>query len=164
LPIYLGSVQSITKGNAAEAAVLNAFIERGLDVLIPFGAGQPYDLLVQLPGNCFLRVQCKTARSSGNGCLEFNSRTTDHGRGRLPYIGRADIFGVYFAPTQSLYLVPVRDVSTFFGKLRVEPTRNNQRRHVRFAVDYEFDRWTIEALREVAAQPPAARKSHAQTG
>jgi PD-(D/E)XK endonuclease len=92
-------VQTATKGNAAEAAVLNAFVERDFDVLVPFGEGQPYDLVVHPPINTFLRVQCKTARQR-DGCLVFNSRTTDHGRGRLTYVGVADIFGVYFAPSQ----------------------------------------------------------------
>jgi hypothetical protein len=75
------------------------------------------------------------------------------------YMGLADIFGVYFAPTRSVYLVPVRYVSTFYVKLRVEPPRNNQRRNVRFADEYEFDRWTVEALRGVASDPPVALAS-----
>jgi hypothetical protein len=133
----------------AEAALLNAFVERGLCVLVPFGEGQPYDLVVHLPTNDFLRVQCKTARAI-EGCLEFNSRTTDHGRGRLLYLGLADMFGVYFTPTQAVYLVPVSDISTFFVRLRLTPTLNNQRRGVRLAADYEFDRWTVEALGDVA--------------
>lgn len=142
-------MRSATKGNTAEAAVLSAFVGRDLGVLVPFGEGQPYDLVVHLPSNGFLRIQCKTARPS-DGCLEFNSRTTDHGRGRLLYLGLADMFGVYFAPTESVYLVPVSEVSTFFVRLRFEPARNNQRRGVRLAADYEIDRWTVEALREVA--------------
>jgi hypothetical protein len=146
--LALRIVQTCMKGNAAEAAVLNAFVERDLAVLIPFGEGQPYDLVVDLPTNGFLRIQCKTARTRA-GCLEFNSRTTDHGRGRLPYWGLADMFGVYYPPSQSIYLVPVRDVSTFHVRLRLEPTRNNQQRRIRMATDYEFDHWTVEALCEV---------------
>jgi hypothetical protein len=143
-------VRTSIKGNAAEAAVLHALIERDLNVLIPFGDGQPYDLVVHLPPADFLRVQCKTARLRKR-CLVFNSRTTDHGKGRLPYIGLADIFGVYFPPSKSVYLVPVSDTQTFYGCLRLEPTRNNQRRRVRFAADYEVGRWTDTALRAVAA-------------
>jgi len=144
-------VPTITKGNAAEAAVLTAFVERDLHVLIPFGGGQPYDLVVQLRKDLIMRVQCKTARQTDDGCLTFNSRTTDHGRGRLSYVGLADVFGVYFPPARSVYLVPVREVSGFQPRLRVTPTRNNQRRGVRLAADYEFDRWTADALCEVAA-------------
>jgi PD-(D/E)XK endonuclease len=150
-------VQTITKGNAAEAAVLNALIERDLDVLVPFGGGHPYDLVVHLPFNLYLRVQCKAARPSG-GCLEFNCRATDHGRGRVPYTGLADMFGVYFRPRRAVYLIPVAEVPVFFARLRIEPTRNNQRRRVRFATDYEIDRWTVAALGEVArdATPPGS--------
>ncbi len=74
-----------TRGNAAEAAVLAAFVHRGYDVLIPFGDGQPYNLAVEL-GTSMLRVQCKRAWPS-KGCLLFNSRSTDHGQGRRSYEG-----------------------------------------------------------------------------
>lgn len=100
-------------GNATEAAVLNAFVERGFDVLLPFGGGQAFDLVVHVDGQ-FLRIQCKTARQRG-GCLAFNSRTTDHGRGRLPYDGLADLFGVFAPSTSGVYLVPVSAASTYIS-------------------------------------------------
>jgi hypothetical protein len=62
---------------------------------------------------------------------------------------------VYFAKTGSVFLVPVSDASNFVVSLRVKPARNNQRRGVRLAADYAVDRWTTEALRDVAA--PATR-------
>jgi len=62
------------------------------------------------------------------------------------YIGLADIFGVFFAPTSTVYLVPIDAVAAFEGRLRLEPTRNNQKRLIRFAADFEIDRWTPEAL------------------
>lgn len=126
-----------------------ALIRRGFHVLVPFGEGRPYDLVVDLGGASFLRVQCKTAWPR-NGCLVFNPHTTDHGRGRLSYIGRADIFGVYFPPSSSVYLVPISAVTRFSGRLRLAPTRNNQRQGVRYAVDFEIDRWNTKALREAA--------------
>ena len=49
-------------GNAGEAKVLAALVERGFDVLVPFGEGQPYDLVIHLGHSEFCRVQCKTAR------------------------------------------------------------------------------------------------------
>src|SRR6059058_6236090 len=69
-----------SRGDAAEAAVLYAFVKRNLNVLVPFGDGQPYDLVVDLTGGKFLRVQCKTAWPD-DGCMRFNCRATDHGRG-----------------------------------------------------------------------------------
>jgi hypothetical protein len=144
-----------TKGNAAEAAVLNAFVVRDYDVLVPFGGGQPYDLVVHLAEAGFLRVQCKTAWPSG-GCMLFNCRTTDHGRGPMSYIGLADLFGVYFPPNRGVYLVPIDVVAGTEARLRLEPTRNNQRRRVRPAAAFEIDRWTPEALGRLTASAEAA--------
>jgi hypothetical protein len=137
---------SAARGNEGEAAVLHALITRGFDVLIPFGEGQAYDLVVDLGGR-FIRVQCKTARKVP-GCLAFNSHATDHGHGPASYIGRADIFGIYFPGTGAVYLVPVADVGCSEGRLRLEPTRNNQRRRIRLACDYGVDQWSAERLRE----------------
>lgn len=37
-------MNTIARGNAAEAGVLQAFAAAGVDVLIPFGNGLPFDL------------------------------------------------------------------------------------------------------------------------
>jgi hypothetical protein len=129
--------------------VLAALVQRKLDVLVPFGEGQPYDLVVRVKDATFLRVQCKTAWPVG-GCLIFNCRATDHGRGPQPYFGLADIFAVYFPPSQVVYLVPIDAVAESEGRLRLEPPRNNQKQRIRFAADYEIGRWTIESLQDVA--------------
>ncbi len=69
--------------------MLAALVRRGHHVLVPFGEGQPYDLVVDLGGADFLRVQCKTAWPQ-KGCLVFNPHMTDHGRGRRSYAVLAD--------------------------------------------------------------------------
>jgi PD-(D/E)XK endonuclease len=135
-------------GNAGEAMVLAALVHRGFQVLVPFGEGQPYDLVIHLGKREFLRVQCKTAWPR-QGCILFNSRSTDHGRGPQSYVGLADIFGVYFPPNQAVYLVPINAVARFEGRLRLEPTLNNQRRKIRQAIDFEIDRWTADSLRAI---------------
>ena len=70
--------------------------------------------------------------------------------GPQSYVGVADIFGVYFPPTKSVYLVPIQAVANTIGILRFEPTRNNQKRRVRLAADYEIDQWSANSLREIA--------------
>ena len=132
-----------SSGNPGEAAVLNAFVQAGLDVLLPFGDGLPYDLVVVVEG-AFIRVQCKTAWA-GQGCLVFNAYATDHGRGQISYVGSADVFGVYFPPTRDVYLVPVGPTRSEC-RLRLEPAKNNQSRRIRLAKDYEFETWTLERL------------------
>jgi hypothetical protein len=146
-------VRTIATGNRTEALVLGAFIDRGLDVFVPFGDGQAFDLAVHLGGSRFLRVQCKTARRRG-GCLVFNSRTTDHGKGRLRYDGLADAFGVT-GPGGGVFLVPVAEATTFIFSMRVVPTLNNQRKRVRFAADYALERWSVESLIRLASNTNA---------
>lgn len=138
---------------------LNALVRQGFEVALPFGGGQPYDLIVDL-GGLFLRVQCKRAWPLG-GCLVFNCRSTDHGRGPQSYRGLADIFAVHFPPTDAIYLVPIDAVAESEGRLRLEPPRNNQRRRVRLAADFAIERWTVEALREVVrtGQAPATAEA-----
>ena len=137
--------------------MLSALVERGFDVLVPFGEGQPYDLVVHLPANLFLRVQCKTARER-EGCVMFNGAMTDHGRGQLSYAGLADIFGVYFPPTSTVYLVPVSGITCHQVRLRLSPARNNQRRRIRLASEYELEGWTVEALCELARSAKASTR------
>jgi PD-(D/E)XK endonuclease len=148
-------MKSATRGNAAEARILAEFVARGLDVLTPFGSGHPYDLAVDLGASRFLRIQCKTAWLVGESCLAFHCRSTDHGRGRRPYDHLADLFGVHFPPHDGVYLVPVAEVPGHLGRLRLEPAKNNQRRGVRFADDFEIDRWTLERLALFAGAPVA---------
>ncbi|HET9153890.1 MAG TPA: group I intron-associated PD-(D/E)XK endonuclease [Solirubrobacterales bacterium] len=147
-------MKTATKGNEAEAMILCALIERGFEVSVPFGSGQPYDLVVDLGGFDLLKVQCKTGWLH-KGCISFNARSTDHGQGRRPYVGLAHIFGVYFPPTRSVYLVPL-DVAGFNGRLRLEPTLNSQQKGVRYAADYEVDRWSVERLLEVKREAEVA--------
>lgn len=139
-----------TSGNAGEAAVLSALVKRGFDVLVPFGSGQAYDLVLDLGDTWFLRVQCKTAWPV-KGCLAFNCRTTDHGRGRRSYLGLADIFEVHFPPDDSVYLLPVAAASGFQGRLRIAPALNNQRKGVKLASEFAIGMWSLQALRSVAA-------------
>jgi hypothetical protein len=143
---YRGTVDTIARGNAAEAAVLHALTSAGLAVFVPFGGGSPFDLVALVPDGRLLRLQVK-AGWIRNGCVEFNSRSTDHGHGQRSYRGRADLFAVHLVSPERVYVVPVDDCPTSRGCLRLDPPRNSQRRRVRFAEDYAFETW----LRSVRA-------------
>lgn len=139
-------MDTIRKGNAAEAAVLAALIDAGIGVLIPFGGGTPFDLVaVTPPEGDLVRIQVKSGRIR-KGCVEFNSSSTDHGKGQLPYTGRADLIAVHVREIRETFAVPVDDCAPFRGYLRVDAPRNNQRRGIRFAADYTLEAW----LRSVA--------------
>jgi hypothetical protein len=147
-------METIRRGNAAEAAVLNAFVQADIDVLLPFGGGCPFDLGVLLPPAWELvRVQVKSGRVR-NGCVEFNAHSTDHGRGRLGYEGRADVFAVQVPGLPDIYIVTVADCNTTKGTLRLEATRNNQQKGVRFARDYTLEAW-VNSMWERTGRSPA---------
>ena len=146
---YLALVGTIQRGNAAQSAVLHKLILAGIPVLVPFGDGLPFDLgAVVPPDGRVVRIQVKSGRIRGD-CVAFNSCSTDHGLGRQPYNGRADIIAVHVRESDAVFMVPVGECPTYHGLLRLRPTRNNQRRGIRFAADYDLEKW-IDGLRELA--------------
>ncbi|MHB8692803.1 MAG: group I intron-associated PD-(D/E)XK endonuclease [Solirubrobacteraceae bacterium] len=153
-------MNTILRGNAAEAAVLNALIQADVGVLIPFGGGFPFDLGVLSPAEGeVLRVQVKSGRIR-NGCVLFNTCSTDHGRGRQDYRGRADLIAVHVPDASEIYLVPVDDCPSFTAVLRLNAPRNNQRMGIRFAEDYTLDVW----LRSARGSPGTDRGSDYDRG
>ena len=133
-------MSTIARGNAAEANVIAAFEDADLRVYVPFGGGAPADLLVALHDDRIVRVQVKASRIR-NGCVRFNTCSTDHGRGRMSYVGRVDLLAVYSPDLQQVFAIPVESCPRFVCSLRLEPTANNQQVGVRFAADHTLERW-----------------------
>ena len=138
-----------TRGDLTEAAVLHAFVAAGLDVFVPWRNDLPYDLVVTLDGQQFFRVQCKSGRVRG-GCLDFNSRSTDHGSGQRDYRGLADVFAIACPALDETFVVPVDTAGRSLTSLRLVPALNNQVRRTRLAADHTVGRW-VESLRVPAA-------------
>lgn len=131
-------------GERAEAAVLAALAGAGKRVLLPFG-DRRYDLAYEENGR-LVRVQCK-AGSVRKGAVCF--RTHSVGRSSIrDYRGEVDLFGVYCHERGEVYLVPVHEVPTRRGSLRIAPTRNGQTTGVRLAADY-----VIAPARSGTAEP-----------
>ena len=108
-------------------------------VLIPFGNGRRYDMVVD-DGGKFLRIQCKTGWIRA-GRIDFNAASSHshRGGGTRPYRGEAEYFGVYCPKNTKVYLVPVEAVGSRLGSLRLEPAKNNQQKGVRLAEQYEMN-------------------------
>jgi hypothetical protein len=67
---------------------------------------------------------------------------------RRDYRGDVDHFAVYCPERTAAYLIPIADLPLKRqAHLRVDPPRNNQRRGIRFAADYEIERVAIGGLR-----------------
>ena len=143
-------MRTITRGNAPEAAVLKALREAGLHAFVPFGGGVPVDLIASTDDAELYRLQVKSGRLR-NGCVMFNTCSTDHGSGRRDYRGRADFIAAYVAELDRVFVVPVNDCPSYVCTLRVRGTRNNQRRRVRFADDYALESWAAAISERVIA-------------
>ena len=130
-------------GDHSQAMVLARLVQTYPQVLVPFGENCRYDLVIA-EGDRFIRVQCKTGRLR-NGVIKFNACSYSYhhpsNRGsrnyRHDYRDQADVFGVYCPELDAVYLVPVDEVGTTYVALRVESTKNNQSKKIRWAQDYE---------------------------
>jgi hypothetical protein len=137
-----------------------ALHDAGYAVLMPFGENTRYDLVVD-DGCDLKRIQCKTGRLY-EGAVVFNtcSYYAHHHNPRVTsrdYIGQIDAFAVYCRSTCGVYLVPIDDVpNRRTGALRVNPPRNNQRRRVRLAADYEIATVAVTPTRELRATAGAS--------
>lgn len=138
-----------TIGEITEAVVLAEFIQAGFPVSLPFGENQRYDMILDAAGR-LLRVQCKTARKLDCGVISFNAHSTP--LARTGYRNQADLFAVYAPSTRQVYVLPVDDVPETEVWLRLVPTKNNQKLHVRWAKDHTLEAW--------AARIKSQSKSH----
>jgi hypothetical protein len=129
------------KGAVAEAAITYAAIRLGIEVYRPLQAGGRYDLIFDL-GTRLLRVQCKWA--CRNDVIVINCRSCR--RGRDGYIRRTysaeevDAIAAYCSDIDRCYLLfPSSFVGHPMVQLRLSPPRNNQRRRINWAEDFEFE-------------------------
>lgn len=152
-------------GNRSEGVVLSAYLDAGFYVSIPFGSGASYDLLVDC-GARLIKVQVKTGWVS-HGCVLYKSVRRQPGRGltRRPYRnGEVDFFVVYCPVNKKLYAVPAENHGAH-GCLRIEPVKNGQRKLVRWAADFTWEKH-VELLRNEYAREdsnlwPCAPEAHA---
>ncbi len=127
-------------GHRSEAAILSELVRRGYRVLLPFGVNQRYDLVLEGEDGRFFRAQCKTGRLR-DGAIQFSSISTQSNMrqtGRRGYAGEVDLFIVYCAENERVYVIPADEVPGTAMHLRVDPPRNQQCKRVRWAKDYEL--------------------------
>jgi hypothetical protein len=124
-------------GEISESIFLGTLLQQGKTVLIPFGDSNRYDLVIE-DENVFKRIQVKTGKLK-NGSIVFNTCSLDVlSQKRKSYRGQIDFFGVYVPELNKCYLVPVNDVPEIAGYLRVDRTKNGQRKNIKWAKEYEI--------------------------
>jgi hypothetical protein len=137
-----GSGHPVEVGERSEAVILAAFVERGFEVLLPWGTNHRYDMVLDL-GDRFLRVQCKTGRIK-NGAVLFSARSVRCNTKRnltREYVGEIDYFAVYCPANGGVYLVACDETTRTEVMLRIEPAANNQSKRIRWAADYHLARF-----------------------
>jgi hypothetical protein len=129
-------------GDRTTLALMLALRDAGYAVSVPFGENTRYDLIAD-DGQRLLRVQCKTGRLHQGGVVFRPSSSYAHhsrpGPIRRRYEGEIDCFGVYCVDNGGVYLVPIEEIATtWMATLRVDPSRNGQRKRVRAAGDFQI--------------------------
>lgn len=128
-------MKTFEKGNISESLVTGRFLELGYNVLIPFGGGHRYDIVIEI-NNEFKRVQIKTGRIYKNK-LVFNTTSNNKGYKRKSYHDEVDYIAVYCHENNKSYLIPIGLTGKSAMTLQVsEPKIKNKNMH--FAKDFEL--------------------------
>jgi hypothetical protein len=129
------------KGAIAEACIAAAAVKLGVDVYRPLAEGGRYDMIFDLGSN-LLRVQCKWVSRRGNVLVVScqSARRCAEGFIRRPYTAEeVDAIGAYSLELDRCFLIPIALVENRPAiALRVAPCRNNQRRRINWADDFDF--------------------------
>lgn len=100
-----------------------ALLTRGESVLLPFGEGHVYDLVIERCG-VFSSVQCKTGRLKNGRVLFFlysvarDTKTKKYTKRR--YGTSVDLYGVFCPQNDATYLIPSKNLPTNQGTLVVD--------------------------------------------
>jgi PD-(D/E)XK endonuclease len=128
------------KGAIAEAAITKAAVLFGVVVSRPT-QDAPYDLVFDLRSK-LLRVQCKWAVLDGDVVTVRCRRCRRGPEGFIHrgYVrGEIDAIAAYCQELDTCYLLPLEmSIGRAAVSLRVTPPRNNQRRKIHWAGDYEL--------------------------
>ena len=129
------------KGAIAEAAIALEAIKLGVEVYRPMAESGRYDLIFGLEDR-LLRVQCKWAARRGETLVipcQSCRRGPDGFLRRRYTADEIDAVAAYSADLDRCYFIPIERVE---GKpsiqLRISPARNNQRRRINRAEDFEL--------------------------
>jgi hypothetical protein len=128
------------KGVLAEVKIAAAAFELGAGVFLPLG-DERYDLILDLHP-MLMRVQCKWAVRKGE-VIVVRCRRARRGRDGLSHRsyapGEIDAIAAYCSDLDQAYLLPVEmSVDRACVLLRLGATRNNQRRRINWARDFEL--------------------------
>ena len=97
------------QGQLGELAFLHKAASLGFDVLLPYGRGLRYDVVVD-NGRRLWRVQVKTTDHMLNGLYQVGVHHRANGKQHTYTPAEVDFVAVYILPEQTWYILPVREV------------------------------------------------------
>jgi hypothetical protein len=155
------------KGAIAETEIAIAAVKLGIGVFKPVVEGERYDIVFDLRPQ-LVRVQCKWAPLYNDVIVVrcYSARRNRAGLMRRRYcVNEVDAFAAYCPETDQCYYLPIerfhprREI-----RLRVSPTKNNQRLGVTWANDFEFAATLAQAQGAVAQLGERMPGRHEVTG
>ena len=129
------------KGAIAELAIQLAAAKLGIEVYRPVAEGGRFDIILA-PGDRLIRTQCKWATRYGDVVIVrcYSNRRARTGLVRRLYTpDEIDAFAAYCRELDRCFFIPIEafpDATQIM--LRLSPTRNNQRRGINWADDFDF--------------------------
>ena len=131
-------------GNIGESKTLDAFVEMGIPVYIPYGDNEKADLVAEFNGK-LNKIQVKYCgqTTENNSFLCPCASSTNHTTNKhlSTYDNDVDYMAFYLASIDKLLLVPIEKLK---GKktitFRLEPPKNGQHIGINLVEDYLLDK------------------------
>jgi len=121
-----------------EARIEYEAVKRGYGVAIPKANCKAYDLIVDRDG-CLERVQVKTTQSNGKRITVAGYSMSKHKNGKKKAVNYKSTdfewLAIHDVTTDQCYFIPSDEIRARLY-LRIEPSKNNQTKGIRWAKDY----------------------------
>ena len=139
--VRLPNMTTDQKGAVAELAVQLAATKLGIDVYRPVAEGGRYDMIFDLGGD-LVRVQCKWVSRYGDVLVArcYRARRNRDGLVRRLYTREEiDAYALYCLELDRCFFVPMAHAEGMQEiRLRLAPARNNQRKGIHWADDFDL--------------------------
>jgi len=113
------------------------FTRKGWQIFLPYGEDGPIDLLIEKEGK-FRRIQIKSTKPS-KGAIHCRVKSSNNWQVKKYTRKEIDYFGIYDYQNKEGYLIPIKDMEDMHEAiLRIEPTKNNQVKNIRWAKNYKY--------------------------
>ncbi len=124
-----------TKGAIAELHVCADLMKEGWHILLPYGENNRYDVVAEKDGR-FLRVQVKYV-TPRNGKLYVHCQSSNNWSVDPYTAAQIDVIAAFNPQDQRVYYVPAGKMCKSAMALRLEPTKNGQKKKIRYAKDFD---------------------------